>query len=172
VSATRGSAVPPPPLRPRSRLRVRNVTLIAAMLGVASACAAHRELAKREPAPSKGPNTPSASAVPLGTAATVPSAAVPAPSAAPAPATTSTQSAATAGTKTASSGVNQGLLKEGYRATKKRGQLMYCRTEVVTGTRFRNNVCLTEAQIMEQRRNARDTLNAPRKAQCVGGCGS
>jgi hypothetical protein len=141
--------------------------LIAAMLFVASACAAHRELAKPEPAPSKGPNTPSASAVPLGTA---PSAAVPAPSAAPA--TAATQSAPAASTAASSSGANQELVKEGYRATKKRGQLMYCRPEVVTGTRFRNNVCLTEAQIMEQRRNARDTLNAPRKAVCVGGCGS
>jgi hypothetical protein len=143
---------------------MRNVTLIVAMLFVASACATHRELAKPEPAPGKAPNTPSASAVPLGTAATAPSAAVPAPSAALAP--------ATAATKTASSGVNQGLVKEGYRTTTKRGQLMYCRTEAVTGTRFTNNVCLTETQIMEQRQNARDALNAPRQAECIPkGCG-
>jgi hypothetical protein len=131
---------------------MRNVTLIAIMLFVASACATHRELAKVESAPGKAPNTPSASAAPLGTAA-------------------ATRPAPAAGTETSSSGVNKGLVKQGYRATMKHGQLMYCRAEVVTGTRFKSNVCLTEAQIVEQQRNARDALTAPRQAQCVGGCG-
>jgi hypothetical protein len=126
---------------------MRNLTLIVAMLFVASACATHR---------GKAPNTPSAAA--------------PAPSAAPA--TAATPSAPAAGTKTASSGVNQGLVKEGYRTTTKRGQIMYCRTEPITGTRFTNNVCLTETQIIEQRQNARDALTAPRQAECIPkGCG-
>ena len=71
------------------------------------------------------------------------------------------------------SAVNADLLKQGYRTGMHNGQLVYCRTEQTTGTRFKSQVCLSEGQILDEQKRARDTLNSPRASQCVGsGCSS
>ena len=64
--------------------------------------------------------------------------------------------------------VNTALVKQGYRTGLRRGQLVYCRTQQVTGSRFKSEVCLTESQILDEQRRARDTMTAPRQVQCLG----
>ena len=69
--------------------------------------------------------------------------------------------AATASDGSAGSGVNTDLLKQGYHTGTHNGQLVYCRYQQVTGTMFKSEACLTEAQILEQQRRARDAINVP-----------
>ena len=57
--------------------------------------------------------------------------------------------AAAASQETAS--VNNELVKKGYAVSKRHNQLMYCRAEAMTGTRFKSTVCQTEDQIMVER---------------------
>ena len=68
--------------------------------------------------------------------------------------------------------VNQDLVTRGYRPTTYRGQLMYCRTERPTGTMFASKVCLTEQQIKDQERAARDAVSGTQvnKGCNVPGC--
>ncbi len=66
--------------------------------------------------------------------------------------------------------VNGDLVRQGYRATLRRGQLMYCRAQQVTGSRFKSQVCLSEQDIREDTKRARDQLSAPRQSQCLGPC--
>lgn len=48
--------------------------------------------------------------------------------------------------------VNQDLIKRGYRARLSRGEIVYCRVEPVTGSRFESLNCQSEEQLkrMEQ----------------------
>jgi hypothetical protein len=64
--------------------------------------------------------------------------------------------------------VNADLLKQGYRTGLRHGQLVYCRTEQLTGSRFKSEVCLSEGQVLDEQRRARDTMTAPRRTQCLG----
>jgi hypothetical protein len=57
--------------------------------------------------------------------------------------------------------VNTDLLKQGYHTGTHNGELVYCRTGQVTGTRFRSQVCLTEVQILDEQQRAKDALNVP-----------
>lgn len=66
---------------------------------------------------------------------------------------------------------NADLRRQGYRPTLRRGQLVYCRAEQVTGSRFRNQVCRSEQEIKDDAQRARDQLTVPRQSQCVGPCG-
>jgi hypothetical protein len=73
-------------------------------------------------------------------------------------------------------GVDRSLLKDGYSVVRRNGQVLYCRSQSVTGTKFSDRVCLTAAQIhkeQEDAQQAKDTLNKARAAQCLGsqGCG-
>jgi hypothetical protein len=43
--------------------------------------------------------------------------------------------------------VNQDLIKHGYRARLNRGQIVYCRVEPVTGSRFESLNCQSEEQL-------------------------
>jgi hypothetical protein len=84
------------------------------------------------------------------------------PAATSAPAqTTHPVATATSSGGSADSGVNTDLLKQGYHTGRHNGQLVYCRYQQVTGTMFKSEVCLTEAQILEQQRRARDAINVP-----------
>jgi hypothetical protein len=62
-------------------------------------------------------------------------------------------------------------LTSGYRTVKRNDQVLYCRSEKVTGTSFKNTICLTEAQLKEQyermRTTADDLQNSTRAAKCV-----
>jgi hypothetical protein len=60
--------------------------------------------------------------------------------------------------------VNENLVKEGYRPSMRNGQLMYCRTEQPTGSRFTTQVCQNEAQILAAERWARDATNSAQRS--------
>jgi hypothetical protein len=64
--------------------------------------------------------------------------------------------------------VNKDLLKQGYHTGLRHGQLVYCRTEQLTGTRFKSQVCMSEAQILDEQKRARDQMNASQHVQCMG----
>jgi len=55
-------------------------------------------------------------------------------------------------------GTNLDLIKRGYSVGQKNGDLVYCRSEAPTGSRFTQKVCLSEAQIRENEARAKDAL--------------
>jgi len=74
-----------------------------------------------------------------------------------------------------SAGVDRSLVKDGYRVVRRNGQVLYCRSQSVTGTKFSSTVCLTAAQLRKQQEDlqqTKDTLNQAHAAQCLGSqCG-
>ncbi len=100
------------------------------------------------------------------------------PKRSPAAAATSVAHPATTGTPDNETGalhrtpavVNPSLVKQGYRVVKRGEQVLYCRSQSVTGTLFSSTVCLTESQIKDQDaglQRSKDTLNQSRPARCV-----
>jgi len=84
-------------------------------------------------------------------------------------ATTPARSASATSTDNANLVVNQTLLKRGYQPRQINGQLKYCRTQVLTGTRFSNRVCLTQEEISAADGNTKsnlDTLGRAGRALC------
>ncbi len=77
---------------------------------------------------------------------------------------------AASGSAATSPEVNQDLLKQGYKATQRRGELVYCRQQQVTGTLFLSSVCLTEEQIKENERRAREQLESVHQGSCGSNC--
>jgi hypothetical protein len=53
----------------------------------------------------------------------------------------------------------QSALKHGYKAVHRNGQLLYCRSQILTGTHFQNTVCLTEAQMNASERERQEVLD-------------
>jgi hypothetical protein len=78
----------------------------------------------------------------------------------PTPATPAVAGAAPSG-GASKPAVNMALVKQGYHAGMRNGQLAYCRREQITGSQFKTEVCLTEGQILAEQRAARDTMTAP-----------
>ena len=64
--------------------------------------------------------------------------------------------------------VNQDLIKRGYRARLNRGQIVYCRVEPVTGSRFESLNCQSEEQLQRV-----DQGDSPWQMRSAGGnrCG-
>jgi hypothetical protein len=54
---------------------------------------------------------------------------------------------------------NKDLINRGFRVTRIHGQMVYCRSEPVTGSNFKSTLCLTEAQILTNEQNAKDFAN-------------
>jgi hypothetical protein len=66
--------------------------------------------------------------------------------------------------------VDANLVKAGYSVMRRRDQVLYCRTEVITGQRIGTRICLTAAQIQTEKQNvtkAKDLLNQP-NYNCMG----
>jgi hypothetical protein len=66
--------------------------------------------------------------------------------------------------------VNQNYLKRGYQAVHRNGQLLYCRSETVSGTRFLSTVCETDAQLKaaeQTRQYGVDELRKSRSGVCT-----
>lgn len=81
-----------------------------------------------------------------------------------APGTASAAAAAPAGV------VDASLVKAGYSLMRRHGEVLYCRNEVITGGRIGTRICLTAAQIQDEKQNvtkARDLLNQPAN-RCLG----
>ena len=64
--------------------------------------------------------------------------------------------------------VNRSLVSQGYQATTYRGQLVYCRTEKLTGSQFSHKTCLSEADLKLLQTQTQDEMN-PRtlNSKCV-----
>jgi hypothetical protein len=56
-------------------------------------------------------------------------------------------------------GIDPSLLKRGFRARQRNGQLKYCRTQVLTGTHFSNTVCYTADEIRVQDANTKTDMD-------------
>ena len=71
-------------------------------------------------------------------------------------------------------GVDQDLVRQGYKATNRNGALLYCKADVTVGSRFSSNVCLTADQIKDRERRMKDDLQRMHQNGCTGsaGCGS
>jgi hypothetical protein len=68
------------------------------------------------------------------------------------------------------SDVDQNLVKAGYSVLKRHNEVYYCRTEIITGNRIATRVCLTAAQIQDEKHDvtkAKDIMNQP-TYQCLG----
>jgi hypothetical protein len=66
--------------------------------------------------------------------------------------------------------VDAGLVKAGYSVMRRHGEVLYCRNEVITGQRIGTRICLTAAQIQDEKQNvtkAKDILNQP-SYRCLG----
>ncbi len=98
----------------------------------------------------------------------------------PAPATAATSKPATqrlaaadhstAAATAPDSDVDLTLVKAGYSVMRRHDQVFYCRNEIITGNRIGTRVCLTAAQIQNEKRdvtNAKDMINKPNN-RCLG----
>jgi hypothetical protein len=66
--------------------------------------------------------------------------------------------------------VDASLIKEGYSVQRRHDLVLYCRTQVITGNRIATRICLTAAQIQDQKHEvmkAKDTMNGT-PSRCVG----
>jgi hypothetical protein len=80
------------------------------------------------------------------------------------PGTASDTAAAPAGA------VDASLVKAGYSVMKRHGEVLYCRNEIITGQRIATRICLTAAQIQDEKQNvtkAKDLMNQSSN-RCVG----
>jgi len=70
----------------------------------------------------------------------------------------------------ASSDADLKLIKAGYSVMRRHNEVFYCRNEVITGNRIGTRVCLTAAQIQDEKQDvakAKDIMNQP-TYQCLG----
>jgi hypothetical protein len=68
------------------------------------------------------------------------------------------------------SDVDHKLVKAGYSVMRRHNQVFYCRNEIITGNRIGTRVCLTAAQIQDEKQDvtkAKDLLNQP-SYRCLG----
>jgi hypothetical protein len=63
--------------------------------------------------------------------------------------------------------INQSYIKSGYKAVHRNGELVYCRSEIITGTLLPNTVCLTDAQMKAAERNRQDLADQLGKSRSV-----
>ena len=69
-----------------------------------------------------------------------------------------------------SSDVDPNLVKSGYSVLRRHNEVFYCRNEIITGNRIATRVCLTAAQIQDEKQDvtkAKDILNHP-SYRCMG----
>jgi hypothetical protein len=77
---------------------------------------------------------------------------------------------ATAGPAGGEPAANLDLLKQGYKPVVHRGETVYCRKEMLTGSRFASQVCLTDRQIKDMQQRAKDDLQSVGAGCNGGGC--
>jgi hypothetical protein len=74
-------------------------------------------------------------------------------------------------TATAPSGdTDLSLVRAGYSVLRRHGEVYYCRNEIITGNRIATRVCLTAAQIQDEKQDvskAKDIMNQPSN-RCLG----
>ncbi len=125
---------------------MRTITLVLLSILIA-ACAV------RQRAPTPGPGPASNAAPEGGVAASAPAGTTPPPA------------APVADHPTDNSNVpDPDILKHGYKAVQQNGQLLYCRSQILTGTHFPNTICLTEAQVKASDHGKQEALDQLGKA--------
>jgi hypothetical protein len=62
--------------------------------------------------------------------------------------------------------VDNAMRKRGYKPALYRGERVYCRNEMITGSNLETRVCLTARQIEDQERSGKDMLTGPRPDGC------
>jgi hypothetical protein len=85
-------------------------------------------------------------------------------------ATNNAAAPATVAATTPAGDVDAGLVKAGYSVLRRHDQVFYCRNEIITGNRIATRVCLTAAQIQDEKQDvtkAKDIMNQP-TYQCMG----
>jgi hypothetical protein len=131
---------------------MRTITLVLLSILIA-ACAA------RQRAPTTGAG-PASNAAPEGTVlASAPAGTTPTPAG-----TTPTPAAPVADHPSDPNVPDPNILKHGYKAVHQKGQLLYCRSQILTGTHFQNTVCLTEAQVKASEHGKQEALDQLGKA--------
>jgi hypothetical protein len=63
--------------------------------------------------------------------------------------------------------INRSYIKSGYKAAHRNGELVYCRSEIITGTLLPNTVCLTDAQMKTAEQNRQDMVDQLGKSRSV-----
>jgi hypothetical protein len=89
----------------------------------------------------------------------------------PAPQAVAAANHASAAARAPAGDVDASLVKEGYSVLRRRDQVLYCRTEIITGNRIATRICLTAAQIQDQKHDlvkSKDLLNGASLGHCVG----
>jgi len=120
---------------------MRTITLVLLSILIAACAARHR--AAPTPGASLSSTTPPTGAV-----------------VASAPAgTTPTPAAPVADQPTDPNVPDPNILKRGYRAFRQNGQLLYCRSQILTGTHFPSTVCLTDAQVKASEHGKQEALD-------------
>ena len=66
--------------------------------------------------------------------------------------------------------LNRTLIQAGYKASTFKGQVVYCRQELVTGTGFKRKVCLDEAQLREEERKIQAMQDQMMRTQASPSC--
>ena len=88
----------------------------------------------------------------------------------PTPQTLAVATTAPAAATAQSSDVDLSLVKAGYSVQRRHDQIFYCRNEIITGNRIGTRVCLTAAQIQNEKQDltkTKDLMNQP-SSRCVG----
>ena len=62
--------------------------------------------------------------------------------------------------------VDSALRKRGYKPALYRGERVYCRNEMITGSNLQTKVCQTARQIEDQERSGKDMLTGPHPDGC------
>jgi len=62
--------------------------------------------------------------------------------------------------------LDNALRKRGYKPALYRGERVYCRNEMITGSNLETKVCLTARQIEDQERSGKDMLTGPHPDGC------
>jgi hypothetical protein len=63
--------------------------------------------------------------------------------------------------------VDREMRQRGYKPASYRGERVYCRNELLTGSNLASKVCLTVQQIEDQERSGKEILNVNRPAGCT-----
>jgi hypothetical protein len=72
----------------------------------------------------------------------------------------------TSGAAVSQAEVDRAMRKRGYQPALYRGERVYCRDEVLTGSNLASKVCLTAEQIENLERSGQDMLKVPHPAGC------
>jgi len=70
--------------------------------------------------------------------------------------------------------VDPELVRQGYHAAQRHGQVVYCKEQPVTGSRFTTNVCLSAEQLKDREQRMREEMQRMHQSGCTGsaGCGN